>query len=217
MKSLEGMCAPVQVFTVLAIISTVLYLINMFTNVHTKDPVDPGSYLLKNNAVQYGYMALVLKVVFYIMFGYLLQVLCKNRLDKVAWIILFLPYVLFAFIVVFGMSMSALAVVRGNTGLLAGSGFKVGGSAHTGSIHTAEGRRRAHGHQAVRQPFKVGGAAHTGSTHGAHRAKHPAVQEPFKVGGQPMMPWQRQEERYNKCVNTGGDPKECRSKYQRIR
>jgi len=125
MKSLEGMCAPVQVFTVLAIISTVLYLINMFTNVHTNDPVDPGSYLLKNNAVQYGYMALVLKVVFYIMFGYLLQVLCKNRMDNVAWIILFLPYVLFAFIIVFAMSMSALAVARGKTGLLAGSsGFR---------------------------------------------------------------------------------------------
>ena len=113
MKSLEGMCAPVQVFTVLAIISTVLYLINMFTNVHTNDPVDPGSYLLKNNAVQYGYMGLVLKVVFYIMFGYLLQVLCKNRLDSVAWIVLFLPYVLFAFIMLYVMSMGALATIRG--------------------------------------------------------------------------------------------------------
>ena len=46
------------------------------------------------------------------MFGYLLQVLCKNRLNTVAWIVLFLPYVLFAFIVVYAMSMSALAVVH---------------------------------------------------------------------------------------------------------
>ena len=119
--SLKGLCTPVQVFVVLAVISTIFYLINMFTTVHVNDPVDPGSYLYKNNAVQYGYMALVLKVVFYIMFGYLLQVLCKNRLDNVAWIVLFLPYVLMAFIVVFGMSMSALAVARGKTGLLAGS------------------------------------------------------------------------------------------------
>ena len=120
MASLIGLCTPVQVFVVLAIISTILYLINMFTSVHASDPVDPGNYLFKNNAVQYSYMALVLKVVFYIMFGYLLQVLCKNRLNNVAWIVLFLPYVLFAFIIVYGMSMSALAVVRGKTGLLSG-------------------------------------------------------------------------------------------------
>ena len=85
----------------------------MFTSIHVNDPVDPGSYLFKNNAVQYGYMALVLKVVFYIMFGYLLQVLCKNRLDRVAWIVLFLPYVLFAFIMLYMMSIGALATIRG--------------------------------------------------------------------------------------------------------
>lgn len=130
MASLTGLCTPVQVFVVLAVISTILYLINMFTSVHVNDPVEPGSYLFKNNAVQYGYMALVLKVVFYVMFGYLLQVLCKNRLNNVAWIVLFLPYVLFGFIVVYAMSMGALAVVRGKTGLLSGSGFKVGGQKH---------------------------------------------------------------------------------------
>jgi hypothetical protein len=129
MSALEGLCTPVQVFVVLAVISTIIYLINMFTSVHTNDPVDPGYYLFKNNAVQYGYMALVLKIVFYVMFGYLLQVLCKNRLDSVAWIVLFLPYVLFAFIMLYAMSMGALAVVRGKTGLLSG-GFKVGGKGH---------------------------------------------------------------------------------------
>ena len=113
MSVLKGLCTPLQVFVVLAVISTILYIINMFTTVHINDPVDPGSYLFKNNAVQYGYMALVLKVVFYIMFGYLLQVLCKNRLDSVAWIVLFLPYVLFAFIMLYVMSMSALATIRG--------------------------------------------------------------------------------------------------------
>ena len=113
MSVLKGLCTHVQVFVVLAVISTILYIINMFTSVHVNDPVDPGSYLFKNNAVQYGYMALVLKVVFYIMFGYLLQVLCKNRLDRVAWIVLFLPYVLFAFIMLYVMSMGALATIRG--------------------------------------------------------------------------------------------------------
>ena len=113
MTTLKGLCTPVQVFVVLAVISTIFYLITMFTNVHISDPVDPGSYLYKNNAVQYGYMALVLKIIFYIMFGYLLQVLCKHRLDNVAWIILFLPYVLFAFIMVYVMSIGALATIRG--------------------------------------------------------------------------------------------------------
>ena len=115
MASLTGLCTPVQVFVVLAVISTILYLINMFTSVHVSDPVDPGSYLFKNNAVQYGYMALVLKVVFYVMFGYLLQVLCKNRLNTVAWIVLFLPYVLFAFIVVFCIDGNRLCLSLGRT------------------------------------------------------------------------------------------------------
>ena len=118
--SLKGLCTPLQVFVVLAVISTIIYLINMFTSIHVSDPMDPGHYLFKNNAVQYGYMALVLKIFFYIIFGYLLQVLCNNRLDKVAWIVLFLPYVLFGFIVAYAMSMGALTVVRGKTGLLAG-------------------------------------------------------------------------------------------------
>ena len=125
--SLKGLCTPLQVFVVLAVISTIIYLINMFTTVHVSDPVDPGHYLFKNNAVQYGYMALVLKIFFYIIFGYLLQVLCNSRLDRVAWIVLFLPYVLFGFIVAYAMSMGALAVVRGKTGLLSGSGFRIGG------------------------------------------------------------------------------------------
>ena len=124
--SLKGLCTPLQVFVVLAVISTIIYLINMFTTVHVSDPMDPGHYLFKNNAVQYGYMALVLKIFFYIIFGYLLQVLCNNKLDRVAWIVLFLPYVLFGFIVFYAMSMGALAVVRGKTGLLSGSGFRVG-------------------------------------------------------------------------------------------
>ena len=134
--SLKGLCTPVQVFVVLAVISTIFYLINMFTTVHVNDPIDPGSYLYKNMinmyssihvvetqnpsdlylktvSTQHGYMALLVKIVLIILFGYLLQVLCKNRLDNVAWIVLFLPSVLFAFIMVYAMSMGALAVVRG--------------------------------------------------------------------------------------------------------
>ena len=138
--SLKGFCGPLQVFIVLAIISTIVYLINMFTNVDVKDRLDPGNYLFHSNAAQYGYMALVLKVIFYIFFGYLLQVLCENKLNKVAWIILFLPYVLIAFIIFYGMSMGALAVARGRTGLLVGSsGFKVGGQSKKPRWNPLEG------------------------------------------------------------------------------
>ena len=113
MSTLKGLCSPVQIFVVLAVISTILYLVNMFTNLSINNPIDPGSYLLKTNAIKYGYTALVLKIVFYIMFGYLLQVLCKNRLNSIAWIVLFLPYVLFAFITLYVMSIGALATIRG--------------------------------------------------------------------------------------------------------
>ena len=41
--TLKGLCTPLQVFEVLAVISTIIYLINMFTSVHVSDPVDPGN------------------------------------------------------------------------------------------------------------------------------------------------------------------------------
>ena len=186
--TLKCLCTPLQVFVVLAVISTIIYLINMSATVHVSDPVDPGHYLFKNNAVQYGYMALALKIFFYIIFGYLLQVLCKNKLDRVAWIILFLPYVLFGFIVFYAMSMGALAVVRGKTGLLSGSGFRV-------DSPTAAKRLALHATEP--EVAQINGSG-------------------FKVGAQ--LPWRKQEKKYNECVDAKLLPKsECRKKFPIIK
>ena len=106
-------CAPVQVYGVLAFIAVFAYVLHMTFNVQVKQTVDVTDYYFKNDAVQYGYMALALKVIFLIIYGYLLSVLCDNKLDKVAWIILFMPYVLVGWHMAYAQSIGAINAIRG--------------------------------------------------------------------------------------------------------
>ena len=116
-----NMCAPLQVYVVISIISVITYLINMFSTIHVKEVSNPSDIYLKVLSERHGYMALAVKILFIIIFGYLIQVMCDNRLEKVAWIVMFLPFVLFLFVALYAMSIGAIMAVRGKTGLLAGS------------------------------------------------------------------------------------------------
>lgn len=118
---MADMCAPLQVYIVISIISVVTYLINMFSIVHVTQVNNPSDMYLKVQSARYGYIALFIKILFIILFGYLIQVMCDNRLEKVAWVVMFLPFVLFLFIVLYAMSLGAIMAVRGKTGLLVGS------------------------------------------------------------------------------------------------
>ena len=118
---MANVCAPLQVYVVLSIISVITYLINMFSTVHVAEVSNPSDMYLKVQSQNHGYMALAIKILFIILFGYLIQVMCDNRLEKAAWIVMFLPFVLFLFIVLYAMSIGAIMAVRGNTGLLVGS------------------------------------------------------------------------------------------------
>ena len=115
------MCAPIQVYIVISIISVITYLINMFSNVHVRNVNNPSDVYLRILSKRHGYMALVVKILFIIIFGYLIQVMCDNRLEKAAWVVMFLPFVLFLFIAFYAMSLIAIVAIRGKTGLLAGS------------------------------------------------------------------------------------------------
>ena len=94
------MCAPSQVFSVLAVISVIIYVINMFTNFNIRT-VDVTNYMYKTNAINNAYVALAVKIVMLILYGYVLQVLCDNKLERVAWIILLFPFLLIGFWFVF--------------------------------------------------------------------------------------------------------------------
>ena len=115
------MCAPLQVYIVISIISVLTYLLNMFSSIHVKEVSNPSDLYLKILSQRHGYMALAVKILFIIIFGYLIQVMCNNKLEKVAWVVMFLPFVLFLFIALYAMSIGAIMAVRGKTGLLAGS------------------------------------------------------------------------------------------------
>ena len=128
---MADMCAPLQVYIVISIISVITYLINMFTSLQVRQVKNPSDLYLRIQSERHGYMALAVKILFIILFGYLVQVMCDNKLEKVAWIVMFLPFVLFLFIVLYAMSIGAIMAVRGRTGLLSGSsGFSVGAAGH---------------------------------------------------------------------------------------
>ena len=118
---MADMCAPLQVYVVLAIISVITYMINMYSSIHVVETQNPSDLYLKTVSTQHGYMALLVKIVLIILFGYLLQVLCDNKLVDVAWIVMFFPFILFLFVALYAMSIGAIMAVRGKTGLLVGS------------------------------------------------------------------------------------------------
>jgi hypothetical protein len=106
-------CAPSQVFSVLAVISVIIYLINMFTSANIRT-VDVTDYMYKTNAMTNAYIALVVKIVMMILYGYVLQVLCDNKLERVAWIILLFPFLLLGFTVLYSTSVGLISAIRGN-------------------------------------------------------------------------------------------------------
>ena len=113
-------CAPSQVFSVLAVISVIIYIINMFTSLNIRT-VDVTDYMYKTDAINNAYAALAVKVIMLILYGYVLQVLCNNKLERVAWIILLFPFLLIGFLVLYSTSVGLITAVRG------GRGFSVGG------------------------------------------------------------------------------------------
>ena len=68
---MAGMCAPLQLYIVISIISVITYLLNMFTSVQVRQVDNPSDMYLKVLSSRHGYMALAVKIVFIVMFGYL--------------------------------------------------------------------------------------------------------------------------------------------------
>ena len=106
-------CAPSQVFSVLAVISVIIYLINLFTSANIQT-VDVTDYMYRTNAINNAYLALAVKIIMLILYGYLLQVLCDNKLEKVAWIVLLFPFLLIGFLVLYSTSVGLISAIRGN-------------------------------------------------------------------------------------------------------
>ena len=109
---MKNLCAPSQVFSVLAVISVIVYLINLFTKANIKT-IDITDYMYKTDAIKNAYMALAVKIVMLVLYGYFLQVLCNNKLDKVAWVVLFYPFLVSLFVILYSSSIGLLSAIRG--------------------------------------------------------------------------------------------------------
>jgi len=108
-------CAPSQVFSVLAVISVIIYLINLFTSANIQT-IDVTDYMYRTDAINNAYLALAIKIVMLILYGYVLQVLCDNKLEKVAWIVLLFPFLLIGFLVLYSTSVGLISAIRGKNG-----------------------------------------------------------------------------------------------------
>ena len=108
-------CAPSQVFSVLAVISVIIYLINLFTSANIQT-VDVTDYMYRTDAINNAYLALAIKIIMLILYGYVLQVLCDNKLERVAWIILLFPFLVVGFLVLYSTSVGLLSALRGKNG-----------------------------------------------------------------------------------------------------
>ena len=114
MVSLNNMCAPLQVYIVISIISVITFVVNTLTGAQIKNIYNPGANFIQKDSVKNIYLALLIKILFLVLYGYLLQVLCDSKLDRVAWIVLFFPFLMIAFTVLYSSSIGILSAIRGN-------------------------------------------------------------------------------------------------------
>ena len=85
-------------------------IISLIPNIQTVDITD---YMYKTNAMNNAYAALAIKIVMLILYGYVLQVLCDNKLERVAWIILLFPFLVIGFLVLYSTSVGLISSIRG--------------------------------------------------------------------------------------------------------
>lgn len=86
---IADLCRPAQFYLFLSLISVVLYVLSMY-NIHdTVLKAEPNS----EGVHQYTYTGLFIKIVFTILWIYILNYICKFKYGKkIAWFIVLLPF-----------------------------------------------------------------------------------------------------------------------------
>ena len=107
-------CAPLQIYIVLSIFTIITYSINLWTNIKVIDVENPSDSLFKVQAKQNSAVGLFVKIIFIILYGYLLSVMCQNNLEKYAWIVMFFPMLYFLYNMFYISAIGAIMAIRGN-------------------------------------------------------------------------------------------------------
>tara|TARA_B100000963_G_C22623641_1_gene671219 strand:+ start:940 stop:1344 length:405 start_codon:yes stop_codon:yes gene_type:complete len=88
-KEIRKLCNPAKVYLLLSMISVIIYLISMF-NMHSTiieaEPEGEGVH-------RYTLMGLFMKIIFMILWVYILNYICQFKYGKkIAWFIVLLPF-----------------------------------------------------------------------------------------------------------------------------
>ena len=106
-------CAPLQIYVVLSIFTIITYSINTWSNIKVIDFENPSDSLFKIQAKQHSAAGLFIKILFIILFGYLISVMCHNKLEKYAWIVMFFPALHFLYNMFYTSAIGAIMAIRG--------------------------------------------------------------------------------------------------------
>tara|TARA_B100000902_G_scaffold398811_1_gene466990 strand:- start:1622 stop:1957 length:336 start_codon:yes stop_codon:yes gene_type:complete len=107
-------CAALQVYIVLSIFTIITYGFNLWSNIKVVDVQDPSETLFKVQAKQNSTWGLIVKIVFLVLYGYLIHVMCQNKLEKYAWIIMFFPILHFYYNMFYSSAIGAIMAIRGH-------------------------------------------------------------------------------------------------------
>ena len=112
-KEVQKLCTPAFIYLVLSVISTLMYLIAMFSA--GSNPTLNGTDV---NIHAYTFGGLVMKVIWHLLFISFLNYLCKKKHTTIAWVVLFLPFIFMGLIAMLLMFLFSLVVgTTGNTNM----------------------------------------------------------------------------------------------------
>ena len=106
-------CAPLQIYIVLSIFTIITFAFNLWSNIKVADIQNPSETVFKIQAKQNSTWGLVVKIIFLILYGYLIHVMCLNKLDKYAWIIMFFPALFSLYNMFYSSAIGAIMAIRG--------------------------------------------------------------------------------------------------------
>ena len=91
-KYIKSLCTPAYIYFILAFISTIMYLYSMLsTNSNNSQDISRNHYTI---------MGLICKIAWHVLFLLFLDYLCRKGFKTIAWVALFLPFILFIMLMI---------------------------------------------------------------------------------------------------------------------
>ena len=89
-KFISKLCTPAHIYFILSIVSTLLYIYVMINAGEDESLNEPVHH--------YTFFGLIFKILWHLLFLLFIDYLCKKGHRTIAWVVLFLPFILIIFI-----------------------------------------------------------------------------------------------------------------------